>query len=94
MEGLVAIVAIILLVVYSSAILAVSLSWIRRGAFVIISRILAALAISSGTWLAVTLLDGNGLFVGGIPVLLGAFALFNSLRRKRQERVKLETWKS
>ena len=94
MEGLVAVVVTILLVVYSSAILAVALSWIRRGFLMIVSRVFACFAIVSGTWLAVTLIDGNGVFVGGIPVLLGAFALINSLRRKRQERAKLDTWKS
>lgn len=83
MEGLVAVVVIILLVVYSSAILAVALSWIRGGLLKILSRVLAGFAIASGTWLAVALIDGNGVFVGGIPVLLGAFALINSLRRKR-----------
>lgn len=82
MEGLVALVVTILLVVYSSAILAVALSWIRSGVLRIVSRVLASFAIVSGVWLAITLIDGNGVFVGGIPVLLGAFALFNSLRRK------------
>ena len=94
MEGLVAVVVTILLVVYSSAILAVALSWIRHGFLMIVSRVLAGFAIASGTWLALTLIDGNGVFVGGIPVMLGAFALINSLRRKRQERAKLDTWKS
>lgn len=94
MEGLVAVVVAMLLVLYSSAILALALSWIRGGFLMIVSRVLAGFAIASGTWLAITLIDGNGVFVGGIPVLLGAFALFNSLRRKRQESAKLETWKS
>lgn len=94
MEGLVAVVVAMLLVVYSSAILASALSWIRGGFLMIVSRVLAGFAIASGTWLAITLIDGNGLFVGGIPVLLGAFTLFNSLRRKRQESAKLVTWKS
>lgn len=82
MEGLVALVVTIVLVVFSSAILAVALSWIRSGVLRIVSRVLASFAIVSGGWLAITLIDGNGVFVGGIPVLLGAFALFNSLRRK------------
>ena len=94
MEGLVALVVTILLVIYSSAIMAVALSWIRHGFLMILSRVLAGFAIVSGTWLAITLIDGNGVFVGGIPVLLGAFALINSLRRKSQERAKLDTWKS
>lgn len=94
MEGLVALVVTILLVIYSSAIMAVALSWIRQGFLMILSRVLAGFAIVSGIWLATTLIDGNGVFVGGIPVMLGAFALINSLRRKRQERAKLDTWKS
>lgn len=83
MEGLVAVVVTMLLVVYSSAILAVALSWMRRGFLMVVSRVFAGFAIATGIWMAVTLIDGNGIFVGGIPVLLGAFALFNSLRRKR-----------
>lgn len=83
MEGLVALVVAILLVVYSSAVLAVAFSFGRGRVVKIFSRVLAGFAIASGTWLAITLIDGNGVFVGGIPVLLGAFALFNSLRRKR-----------
>jgi hypothetical protein len=83
MEGLVALVTVIFLVIYSSGLFALALSWTRNRIGRIVSRVFAVISIVTGTWLAITLLDGNGLFVGGIPVLLGAFSLYNSLRRNR-----------
>ena len=83
MEGLVAFVTAILLVIYSSGLFALAFSWTRNRIGRIVSRVFAVISIVTGTWLAITLLDSNGLFVGGIPVLLGAFSLYNSLRRNR-----------
>lgn len=83
MEGLVALVTVIFLVIYSSGLFALALSWTRNRIGRIVSRVFAVISIVTGTWLAITLLDSNGLFVGGIPVLLGAFSLYNSLRRNR-----------
>lgn len=83
MEGLAALVTFILLFIYSSGLFALALSWMRNRVGRIVSRVFAVIAIVTGTWLAVTLIDGNGLLVGGIPVLLGAFSLYNSLRRNR-----------
>ena len=94
MEGLVAFVTAILLVIYSSGLFALAFSWTRNRIGRIVSRVFAVISIVTGIWLALTLIDSNGVFVGGIPVLLGAFSLYNSLRRKRQERAKLDTWKS
>ena len=94
MEGLVAFVTAILLVIYSSGLFALAFSWTRNRIGRIVSRVFAVISIVTGIWLAITLIDSNGVFVGGIPVLLGAFSLYNSLRRKRQEGAKLDTWKS
>jgi hypothetical protein len=83
MEGLVALVTVILLVIYSSGLFALALSWTRNRIGRIVSRVFAVISIVTGIWLAITLIDGNGVMVGGIPVLLGAFSLYNSLRRNR-----------
>ena len=83
MEGLAALVTVILLVIYSSGLFALAFSWMRSRIGRIVSRVFAVIAIVTGVWLAVTLIDGNGIMVGGIPVLLGAFSLYNSLRRNR-----------
>lgn len=83
MESLVALVVFVLLMVYGAGVVALAFSWMRNRIGRIISRVFAVISIVTGIWLAITLLDGNGLFVGGIPVLLGAFSLYNSLRRNR-----------
>lgn len=83
MEGLVALVTVILLVIYSSGLFALALSWTRNRIGRIVSRVFAVISTVTGIWLAITLIDGNGVMVGGIPVLLGAFSLYNSLRRNR-----------
>jgi hypothetical protein len=83
MEGLAALVTVILLVIYSSGFFALALSWTRNRIGRIVSRVFAIISILTGLWLAIALIDGNGVMVGGIPVLLGAFSLYNSLRRNR-----------
>ncbi len=83
MEGLAALVTVILLVIYSSGLFALALSWTRNRIGRIVSRVFAIISILTGLWLAIALIDGNGVMVGGIPVLLGAFSLYNSLRRNR-----------
>ena len=83
MEGLAALVSVILLVIYSSGLFALALSWTRNRIGRIVSRVFAIISILTGLWLAIALIDGNGVMVGGIPVLLGAFSLYNSRRRNR-----------
>ena len=83
MEGLAALVIVSLLVIYSSGLFAFALSWTRNRIGRIVSRVFAIISILTGLWLAITLIDSNGVMVGGIPVLLGAFSLYNSLRRNR-----------
>lgn len=83
MEGLAAVVTFILLFIYSSSLFALAFSWMRNRVGKIVSRVFAVIAIITGGWLAATLIDGNGLLIGGIPVLFGAFSLYNSFRRNR-----------
>jgi hypothetical protein len=83
MEGLAAFVTVLLLVIYSSGLSALALSWARSKWLRIASRTFAVISIVSGLWLAAALFEGNGLFVGGIPVALGAVSLFISIRRNR-----------
>jgi hypothetical protein len=83
MEGLAALVTVILLVIYSSGLFAFALSWMRNRIGRIVSRVFAVIAIVTGVLLAIVLIDGNGIMVGGLPVLLGAFSLYNSIRRNR-----------
>lgn len=83
MEGLAAVVTVILLVIYFSGFSALALSWARSKWLRIASRTFAVISIVSGLWLAATLFDGNGVLVGGIPVVLGAVSLFISIRRNR-----------
>jgi predicted PurR-regulated permease PerM len=83
MEGLAALVTVILLVIYSSGLFAFALSWMRNRIGRIVSRVFAVISIVTGVLLAIVLIDGNGIMVGGLPVLLGAFSLYNSFRRNR-----------
>jgi hypothetical protein len=83
MEGLAAFVTILLLVIYSSGLSALAFAWARSKWLRIASRTFAVISIVSGLWLAATLFEGNGVFVGGIPVVLGAVSLFISIRRNR-----------
>jgi predicted PurR-regulated permease PerM len=83
MEGLAALVTVILLVIYSSGLFAFALSWMRNRIGRIVSRVFAVIAIVTGVLLAIVLIDGNGIMVGGLPALLGAFSLYNSIRRNR-----------
>lgn len=83
MEGLAAVVTFILLIVYSSGLFALAFSFMRNRIGKIVSRVFAVISIVTGGSLAATLIEGNGLVIGGIPVLFGAFSLYNSLRRSR-----------
>ncbi|MFY7862439.1 MAG: hypothetical protein ACOVN6_00725, partial [Rhodoluna sp.] len=66
-----------------SGLFAFALSWMRNRIGRIVSRVFAVIAIVTGVLLAIVLIDGNGIMVGGLPVLLGAFSLYNSIRRNR-----------
>lgn len=83
MESLALLVSFILLSIYMSGLLAFGLSWIRNQTGKVLTLIFGSISILSGVWVAITLISGNGLMVGGIPVLLGALSIWNTLRVKK-----------
>lgn len=83
MESLAAVVTAMLLVIYGSAFTAFALSWSRKSPLRMATIVLASVAISTGVWLAVTLIQANGIIVGGVPIAVGLLSLINSYRRNR-----------
>jgi hypothetical protein len=82
-ESLALLVSIMLLVIFGAGFIAFGLSWFRSPVTRVLTYIFAAFSILSGLWLAVTLIDGNGLAVGFLPVALGAFSIFNTRRKAK-----------
>jgi hypothetical protein len=80
MESLALLVALILLVVYGSGLIAFVLSWFPNKVARIASFVFSGISILSGLWLAIMLLQGNGLMVGGLPIALGAVSIWNAIR--------------
>jgi hypothetical protein len=83
MESLALLASLILLVIYLSGLIAFGLSWLRNRIGKILTLIFGSFSILSGAWVAITLINGNGLMVGGLPVLLGVFSIWNTLRLKK-----------
>ena len=83
MESLALLVVMMLSVIYLSGLIAFGLSWLRNRIGKILTLIFGSCSILSGAWVAITLINGNGLMVGGIPVLLGVFSIWNTLRLKK-----------
>jgi len=79
-ESLALLVSLMLLVIYLSGLIAFSLSWLRNRIGKILTLIFSSISVLSGAWVAITLISGNGLMVGGIPVLLGVLSIWNTLR--------------
>jgi hypothetical protein len=79
-ESLALLVSLMLLVIYLSGLIAFGLSWLRNRIGKILTLIFGSISVLSGAWVAITLISGNGLMVGGIPVLLGALSIWNTLR--------------
>jgi hypothetical protein len=82
MESLALLVTVILIAIYSSGFIAFIASWFKNHIALFVAKSFGIVAIVSGAWLGFTLRDGNGFFVGSIPVLLGLFAVWNSRHRK------------
>ncbi len=80
MESLALLVSLMLLVIYLSGLIAFGLSWLRNRIGKILTLIFGSISVLSGAWVAITLISGNGLMVGGIPVLLGVLSIWNTLR--------------
>jgi len=79
-ESLALLVSLMLLVIYLSGLIAFGLSWLRNRIGKILTLIFGSISVLSGAWVAITLISGNGLMVGGIPVLLGVLSIWNTLR--------------
>ena len=80
MESLALMVALIMLTIYGSGLIAFILSWFKSKVTRIICFVFAGMAILSGLWIGATLTPGNGLNVGSIPVLLGGVSIWNAIR--------------
>ncbi len=85
MESLALLVSLMLLSIYLSGLIAFGLSWIRNQTGKFLTIIFGSISILSGVWVAITLINGNGLMVGGIPVLLGVLSIWNTLRVRKQK---------
>lgn len=83
METLAYLVVAILAGIYGSSLIAFGFSWGKAAWAGVITLIFASLGILTGLWIAIQLVDGNGLIVGGIPIAIGAFSVWNSLRRRK-----------
>lgn len=81
MESLALAAAVIVLTIYGSAVIGFALSWVRRRWAEIVSYVLSAVGIVTGVWLGIQLLDGNGIMIASIPVILGVFGIWNARRR-------------
>lgn len=80
MESLALLVSLILLFIYGSGLIAFVLSWFQNKIARISSFVFSGISIVTGIWLAVTLINGNGVIVGGLPVALGVVSIWNALR--------------
>ena len=81
MESLALLVSLMLLAVYASGITAFVASWFRSSKAKIVTNLFGVISIISGILLWFSLSDGNGFFVGIIPISLGVFAILNHRRR-------------
>jgi hypothetical protein len=84
MESLALLATLVMLFVFSSSILAFSFSWAKNKVMKILTFIFSGLGLASGLWVMITLINGNGLFIGVIPVLLSGFAIWNTIKRTKQ----------
>ena len=84
MESLALVVTVIVLFIYGSGIAAFTASWFKSSKAKLITSFFGAISIISGGWLWLSLSDGNGFFVGIIPISLGVFAILNYRRRNKQ----------
>ena len=80
MESLAFLAAMVLLAVNGSAIIAFAISWIRKPAAKIATFILGGFGILSGLWLGYTLIQGNGLMIGLVPIAIASIAIWNTVR--------------
>jgi ABC-type dipeptide/oligopeptide/nickel transport system permease subunit len=83
MESLAIVVMVLLSVIFGAGLIGFVLSWFKSPVTRVLTYIFASFSILSGVWLAISLIDGNGLQVGAIPVALGVFSIFNARRKAK-----------
>ena len=83
MESLAIVVMVLLSVIFGAGLIGFVLSWFKSPVTRVLTYIFASFSILSGVWLAISLIDGNGLQVGAIPVVLGVFSIFNARRKAK-----------
>ena len=83
MESLAIFVMILLSVIFGVGLIGFVLSWFKSPVTRVLTYIFASFSILSGVLLAISLIDGNGLQVGAIPVALGVFSIFNARRKAK-----------
>jgi hypothetical protein len=83
MESLAIVVTVLLSVIFGAGLIGFVLSWFKSPVTRVLTYIFASFSILSGVWLAISLIDGNGLQVGAIPVALGVFSIFNARRKAK-----------
>jgi hypothetical protein len=74
---------ILLSVIFGVGLIGFVLSWFKSPVTRVLTYIFASFSILSGVLLAISLIDGNGLQVGAIPVALGVFSIFNARRKAK-----------
>lgn len=80
MESLAFLSVLILLFIYSSALIAFGLSWIRHLVGKIFTIVFAVIGLITGIWISITLMEGNGILIGLTPILLSGIAIWNTFR--------------
>jgi hypothetical protein len=81
MESLALAVTFIVLFIYGSGLAAFTASWFKGSKAKLLTSVFGTISIISGGWLWFTLRDGNGFFVGIIPISLGVLSILNYRRR-------------
>jgi len=80
MESLALLVTFILLAIYGSGLIAFVLSCFKNRVTRVLSFVFSGLSILSGLWIGLSLINGNGVWVGGVPIVLGALSIWNAIR--------------
>jgi len=82
-ESLATVVLILLSIIFGACLIGFVLPWFKSPVTRVLTYIFASFSILSGVWLAISLIDGNGLQVGFFPVALGVFSIFNARRKAK-----------
>jgi len=83
MESLVFTPVLILGSIFGLGLVAVVLSWFRSGVAKALTYVFATASIAAGAWVGWVLIEGNGLAIAAVAVLMGLFGFWNSRRRNK-----------